>query len=293
MAALAAVRRRGARLAIDDTGSGYAGLTSVMRLAPDVIKLDRTLVAGVASDPVKAALIESFVRYAREIDAHVCAEASRSSATYRLADLDVSYGQGYGLGRPAAPLAGAAPDAVATCQLSFTVSLAGRADAATGDVREHALEEIVVQVSGATEHAELAAARGLIAAELRADQVTLLRRERGSDELHAVRTGRSAGPVIPGSSLLSTLREGRLEQVLATDPLADQREIAILAALGFRSVLRLPLTCEDRVVGVLEVHSRSDRPWSRFEIRRARIIAHQLGAALERIERRTAGLYSR
>ncbi len=294
MAALADVRDRGGRVAVDDAGAGYAGLKHVMRLAPDLIKLDRSLVTGVHRDPARAALISSFVRFARDSDATVCAEGIETlEELTRLADLDVTYGQGYVIARPAPDWPAAAPEAAAACASSFTVSLAGRADAATGDVREHALEEIVVQVSGATEHAELAAARGLIAAELRADQVTLLRRERGSDELHAVRTGRSAGPVIPGSSLLSTLREGRLEQVLATDPLADQREIAILAALGFRSVLRLPLTCEDRVVGVLEVHSRSDRPWSRFEIRRARIIAHQLGAALERIERRTAGLYSR
>ena len=82
-------------------------------------------------------------------------------------------------------------------------------------------------------------------------------------------------------------------QLLATDPQADAREIATLAALGFRAVLRLPLICEDRVVGVLEAYSEGDRPWSRFELRRARIIAHQLGAALERIERRPAGVYSR
>src|SRR3954447_24078670 len=45
--ALADLRERGARLAVDDTGAGYAGLTHVMRVQPDVIKLDRTLIAGV------------------------------------------------------------------------------------------------------------------------------------------------------------------------------------------------------------------------------------------------------
>src|SRR3954449_124578 len=45
---LAELRRRGARLAVDDIGAGYAGLKQVMRLQPDVLKLDRSLVTGVA-----------------------------------------------------------------------------------------------------------------------------------------------------------------------------------------------------------------------------------------------------
>ena len=45
-----------------------------MRLQPDIIKLDRALTTGVDTDPAKAPLISSFVRYARDIDATVCAE---------------------------------------------------------------------------------------------------------------------------------------------------------------------------------------------------------------------------
>ena len=75
-------------------------------------------------------------------------------------------------------------------------------------------------------------------------------------------------------------------QVLAGDPSADVEERAALAALGYRSLLRLPVSCEDLVVGALEAYSVDERPWSRFEIRRARMIAHQLGAAVERVARR-------
>jgi len=46
------------------------------------------------------------------------------------------------------------------------------------------------------------------------------------------------------------------------------------------------VSCEDLVVGALEAYSVDERPWSRFEIRRARMIAHQLGAAVERVARR-------
>src|SRR3954468_12625495 len=47
------LRRRGARLAVDDIGAGYAGLKQVMRLQPDVLKLDRSLVAGGGPHPGK------------------------------------------------------------------------------------------------------------------------------------------------------------------------------------------------------------------------------------------------
>jgi EAL domain-containing protein (putative c-di-GMP-specific phosphodiesterase class I) len=56
-AALADVRRRGGRVAIDDAGAGYAGLKHVMRLGPDLIKLDRSLVTGVEHDDGRASLI--------------------------------------------------------------------------------------------------------------------------------------------------------------------------------------------------------------------------------------------
>src|SRR5206468_12072112 len=46
---LADLRARGALLAVDDIGAGYAGLKQVMRLRPDVLKLDRSLVDGVAA----------------------------------------------------------------------------------------------------------------------------------------------------------------------------------------------------------------------------------------------------
>ena len=81
--ALADIRARGGRIAVDDAGAGYAGLKHVMRLAPDLIKLDRSLVAGVDQDPARAALISSFVRFARDSDATVCAEGIE---THRGAD---------------------------------------------------------------------------------------------------------------------------------------------------------------------------------------------------------------
>ena len=124
-AAIAALRARGAALAVDDTGAGYAGLTHVMRLAPDVIKLDRALTTDIDSDPVKAALVSSFVRYARDIDATVCAEGIETAAELaRLAELDVAFGQGFHIGRPSAPWIVVNPEPAAASRASFRAAFA-------------------------------------------------------------------------------------------------------------------------------------------------------------------------
>ena len=59
------LRARGARIAVDDAGEGYAGLQQVMSMRADIIKLDRALVADVHADPAKIALIGSLVHFAR------------------------------------------------------------------------------------------------------------------------------------------------------------------------------------------------------------------------------------
>lgn len=106
MDALDELRARGARIAVDDAGAGYAGLRQIMRLRPDIIKLDRDLVAGVGQDPARAALIECFVTFAGRTDAQICAEGIEDAADLRaLAELGVHYAQGYLLARPAAPWA--------------------------------------------------------------------------------------------------------------------------------------------------------------------------------------------
>jgi diguanylate cyclase (GGDEF)-like protein/PAS domain S-box-containing protein len=265
-AALREVRRRGARIAVDDTGSGYAGLTQVMRLAPDVIKLDRSLVAGAADDPIKSALIASFVRYARDIDASVCAEGIEDMRDLaHLADLDVAYGQGYGIARPGPPWAGVAEEATTTCQVSFTASLSENTPSGTGDGQEHGLERLLARLSLATDAHDIEALAPSIARELKADAVRLV-------------PAGTPGVGVPPNGASAWAPE--LRQTLASDPVTDPATSEHMLSLGFRSRLQVPIRSRGATLGVMEAYSTAERPWSRFETRRARMIASGVAAAL-------------
>jgi diguanylate cyclase (GGDEF)-like protein/PAS domain S-box-containing protein len=100
-ATLHQLRARGARIAVDDAGAGYAGLRQLTVLRPDIIKLDRGLIEDVAHDDAKQALVECFVRFAERTEAAVCAEGIESlDDMLVLARLGVMYGQGYAIARP-------------------------------------------------------------------------------------------------------------------------------------------------------------------------------------------------
>ena len=101
---LAQLRARGARIALDDAGSGYAGLQQLIAVAPDILKLDRSLVHGAHAEPAKLALLEAMISFASTTGAAVCGEGVEDLADLRvLADLDATYAQGYALARPAPP----------------------------------------------------------------------------------------------------------------------------------------------------------------------------------------------
>lgn len=103
--ALSALRSAGAGLAVDDTGAGYASLTHVLRLRPDIVKLDRSLVAAVDSDRARRTLITALNLLALDIGAVVTAEGVETAAELEtLADLGVDHAQGYLIGRPAVDL---------------------------------------------------------------------------------------------------------------------------------------------------------------------------------------------
>lgn len=101
--ALAPLRRRGVRLAIDDVGAGYASMTHVLRLEPDLLKLDGGVIRDVDRDGARRALTAALVQFAADIGAAVVGEGvERAEELDVLRGLGVQYGQGYHLGRPGA-----------------------------------------------------------------------------------------------------------------------------------------------------------------------------------------------
>jgi EAL domain-containing protein (putative c-di-GMP-specific phosphodiesterase class I) len=114
MAVLDPLRAMGMRLAIDDVGAGFSSLRHIILTAPDVIKLDRSIIDGVSSDPVLRSLVGSLVDFAGGCEARVVAEGIETAADGDiLCALGVDYGQGWYYGRPGPaadlPAAAAAP----------------------------------------------------------------------------------------------------------------------------------------------------------------------------------------
>jgi diguanylate cyclase (GGDEF)-like protein len=98
------LRDRGGRLAVDDAGAGFASLRHILRLSPDIIKLDISLTRDVHLDPRRRALAAAMITFAEELGAIIVAEGIENELELTaLRSLGVPDGQGYFLGRPAAP----------------------------------------------------------------------------------------------------------------------------------------------------------------------------------------------
>lgn len=101
LAALEPLRQHGLRIAVDDAGSGFASMRHILRLRPDIIKLDRSLIAGLDSDQGQRALGAAMVEFARQIGARIVAEGIETQAELKaVTQLGMTSGQGYFLGRP-------------------------------------------------------------------------------------------------------------------------------------------------------------------------------------------------
>ena len=101
MVCLRRLRRAGVLFAVDDAGAGHSTFRHIVRLGPDIIKLDRSIIQRVDRDPTRVALVGSMVIFAGEVGAVVVAEGIETAeelAAVRVAG--VTRGQGYGLARP-------------------------------------------------------------------------------------------------------------------------------------------------------------------------------------------------
>jgi EAL domain-containing protein (putative c-di-GMP-specific phosphodiesterase class I)/ActR/RegA family two-component response regulator len=99
--ALAKLRSLGVRLAIDDAGAGFASLRHILRLSPELIKLDVTLIRDIHRDRSKQALAAGLIAFAEKSGASIIAEGIEQAVEVRaLVELGVGYGPGNLFGEP-------------------------------------------------------------------------------------------------------------------------------------------------------------------------------------------------
>ncbi len=283
------LRERGARVAIDDVGTGYAGLERIIDLSPDLIKLDRTLVVALRQDRVSRAMVESLVRFAVRSGAAVCAEGIETQEQLEVvAELDVTFGQGFLFGYPSTswtrPSAGALAAAVEVHRqvLNATPKQAIFLDDYI------LLERLADRFSETEELEDVHHAVAGLARLVNSDDVALL--------VVAPEGGRMVpishedwAPVDGGYRLADAPRTQwvldtrRAVQVFESDTDVGSPEYDRMRAGGYSAVLLVPLTTGGRTIAMLQFLRRRPMPWNLTEIRLARIGASQLAAILDRL----------
>ena len=92
---------RGLRLAIDDFGTGYSSLSRLRYLPVDILKIDRSFVRGVDTDPQNASLVSAMIALAANLGMTAVAEGIETDAEWRaLTERGCTIGQGFLFSRP-------------------------------------------------------------------------------------------------------------------------------------------------------------------------------------------------
>ncbi|HEY9676857.1 MAG TPA: GGDEF domain-containing response regulator [Drouetiella sp.] len=96
-----ALKENGILVAIDDVGFGRSSLESLIILEPDIVKIDRKYVSGIANDPAKARLLKRLVKVVNALGAELIAEGIENRAELDLLiEIGIEFGQGWYWGKP-------------------------------------------------------------------------------------------------------------------------------------------------------------------------------------------------
>jgi diguanylate cyclase (GGDEF)-like protein len=277
--AVAMLRRRGARLAVDDAGAGYAGLKHLMDYSPDLIKLDRTLIQGSHRDMHKGALVESLVRYAQRIGAATCAEGIEGRGDLDFAvGAGIEYVQGYLLARPGAPWVE---------DLSTPLTGSNRLDMPS--VRT-SRERLAAMLADAPSWRDVDAVLALVAMTVGADQAYLSRLEpRGNYVVLVAAHGQPAYdmpyPLAEYPTTRAVLDSGVPQALSILDPEIDPNEAELLIAEDMVTALLLPVREQRESIGLLEISSSQQRSWSPEDLDYLAFVSEHLAGALSRLTR--------
>jgi EAL domain-containing protein (putative c-di-GMP-specific phosphodiesterase class I) len=289
LSVLRVLRHRGAAIAVDDLGEGYAGLQQLMMLEPDVLKLDRSLVSRAHEVPAKAALIEAISRYALRTGTRVCAEGVECLEELRLlADLDVGEAQGWVIGRPSTTFEQADRAARRACisALSMILEVGDPTEAGDPD-----LAGVLSRIATIESLDELARLMGWVSALLGCAKTALSVFDPASQTVEAVQPN----AWLPNGRRFSlsdfpltdeVLRRNVVAQVVAGSPGADEAESEFLKHDGFGALLMVPVYSGSHPVGLLECYATAALPWTRHQIRTIRCVAAVTGPVLRNLAQR-------
>jgi diguanylate cyclase (GGDEF)-like protein/PAS domain S-box-containing protein len=279
--ALAFVRGRGARIALDDAGAGYNGLKHLADFSPDMIKIDQELIRGAHADLHKGALVASLVNYARRIGASTCAEGVEEHAELEFARAaGVDFVQGFLVAAPAGPWL--VPDVSITNQIAHTGG--PRSAGPAGSPRER----LGAVLARAKHWHEVDQVLGLVAVMLAVEEVYLSRFDPEGEYVTLVAAHGRAEYDIPYPlseypTTAEVVRELRPRRVSTSDPGADPHEIELLLNEGMTNGLLYPVTNDGECIGLLEIYARREREWTSQEERYLSYVADRLGEAMPRL----------
>lgn len=95
------LREAGVRFAVDDVGSGFAGLERIILTSPDILKVDKSLVRDIDTSSARHAMVGALAAVAAEVGASLVAEGIETRAELAtLSGLGLEYGQGFYLAKP-------------------------------------------------------------------------------------------------------------------------------------------------------------------------------------------------
>jgi EAL domain-containing protein (putative c-di-GMP-specific phosphodiesterase class I) len=104
---IALLREMGFRIAVDDLGAGYAGLSSFALLEPEIVKLDMSLVRNIHLSETKTKIVRSMINLAKDMGIQVVGEGVEVAAEAdALVELGCDLLQGYYYGKPTDPFSG-------------------------------------------------------------------------------------------------------------------------------------------------------------------------------------------
>jgi EAL domain-containing protein (putative c-di-GMP-specific phosphodiesterase class I) len=286
-AALTRLRRRGARVAIDDVTTGHAGLMRLAELRPDIIKIDRGAVRAVGAGDEHVAVIEALVSLGRRLDCLVLAEGvERLDDLPVLAELDVDLVQGWAIAAPAPELE-PIPDAVRAACLEARRELLHLTPTLPRSARTIDIHHVTAELARTAHRFELD--RAIAAASYTLGMTMIGVSVLGEDGAlrEVIATGADIDPtpyrLADYPATAAALRDGVMLEVYLDQEDADPYERTLLDRLGMASVLLVPLTVEGVAKGTVELFRDSPRRWSAREVRDARILAQHLAHALDRL----------